>query len=94
MNKHKTAQGDTPLVFSSHSQQRMFKRGVVFTQIQLDRLHSALKILAGKGGKTAMVMLDETALVVSIKDWKVVTVIDRCGLREQAFTNIDSAIFA
>lgn len=82
------------LRFSSHSQQRMAKRGVSFSHKQLERLENALKTLVGKGSRTSVVMVDETALVVSVKDGMVVTVVDRSALRDQVFTNIDSAVFA
>ena len=47
-----------------------------------------------KGGRESLVMLDDTALVVSVKNDTVVTVVDREQLKNNVFTNIDSAVIA
>nr|WP_320048866.1 TIGR02530 family flagellar biosynthesis protein [uncultured Desulfuromonas sp.] len=80
--------------FSAHSRQRMMKRGLDFTAAQLARVEQALVTLKAKGSRTSVVMLDDAALVVSVPQSTVVTVVDREQLREQVFTNIDSAVFA
>ena len=80
--------------FSAHSRQRMIKRGLDFTNAQLARIEQALATLQAKGSRTSVVMLDDAALVVSVPQATVVTVVDREQLREQVFTNIDSAVFA
>lgn len=80
--------------FSAHSLQRMTKRGVSFSEQQLQRLQVALKTLIKKGSRTSVVMLDETALIVSVTQQRVVTVVEQSALKEQVFTQIDSAVFA
>ena len=39
-------------------------------------------------------MVDDLALVVSVKNRTVITVTDRDGLRDNVFTNIDGAVFS
>ena len=39
-------------------------------------------------------MVDNTAFVVSVKNRVVITAVDREGLKDQVFTNIDSAVLA
>ncbi|MDY0189094.1 MAG: hypothetical protein RBR22_00015 [Desulfuromonas sp.] len=80
--------------FSAHSLQRMAKRKLSFSEQQLTRLQEALKTLVKKGSRTSVVMLDETALIVSVRQHRVVTVVEQSALREQVFTQIDSAVFA
>ncbi|WP_321530426.1 TIGR02530 family flagellar biosynthesis protein [uncultured Desulfuromonas sp.] len=80
--------------FSAHSRQRMLKRGVQFSAGQLARIEEALITLQHKGSRTSVVMVDGAALVVSVPQATVVTVVDQAGLRDQVFTNIDSAVFA
>jgi flagellar operon protein len=60
----------------------------------MERLESALSQVSAKGGKESLVMLDDTALVVSVKNDTVVTVVDRDQLKNNVFTNIDSAVIA
>ncbi len=60
----------------------------------MQRLETAVSQLDAKGAKDSLVLLDQTALVVSVKNETVVTVVDRDQLKNNAFTNIDSAIIA
>jgi flagellar operon protein len=47
--------------------------------------------LAAKGGREAIVMLDTLAVVVSVTNRTVITAVDQDGMKDQVFTNIDSA---
>lgn len=80
--------------FSKHATDRMQSRGIKFNPSQIQRLQSAVSQVSAKGGKDSLVMLDETALVVSVKNDTVVTVVDREQLKNNVFTNIDSAVIA
>jgi len=80
--------------FSKHATARMESRGINFNTNQMQRLETALSRVSSKGGKESLVMLDDTALVVSIKNDTVVTVVDREQLKNNVFTNIDSAVIA
>lgn len=80
--------------FSRHAQQRMQQRGINFSPQQVERLEQAVSQVNAKGGRDSLVMLDETALVVSVKNNTVVTVADKEQLKQNVFTKIDSAIFA
>lgn len=82
------------LKFSKHAVDRMNSRGIAFSPGQLQRLEQAVAQVSAKGGKESLVMLDDTALVVSAKNDTVVTVVDKQNLKQNVFTNIDSAIFA
>jgi flagellar operon protein len=72
----------------------MESRGIAFDDNQMKRLESAVSQVGAKGGKESLVMLDDTALVVSVKNDTVVTVVDREQLKNNVFTNIDSAVIA
>lgn len=80
--------------FSKHAIERMQSRGIQFNSNQMQRLESAMTQVGAKGGNDSLVMLDNTALVVSVKNDTVVTVVDREQLRNNVFTNIDSAVIA
>ncbi len=76
--------------FSQHAQQRLATRSIKLDGQQLSRLQSAVGTLAEKGGRTSLVMLDDVAMIVSVPNRTVITVVPAA---EQAlFTNIDSAI--
>jgi len=78
--------------FSNHAIERMRSRGVSFTSDQMSKLEGAIKKAAEKGGRDSLVLMNDTALIVSVKNNTVVTVVDKNSLKENVFTNIDSTI--
>jgi len=80
--------------FSKHAVDRMNSRGIQFSPNQLQRIEQAVSQVEAKGGRESLVMLDDTALVVSVKNDTVVTVVDKEQLKNNVFTNIDSAVIA
>lgn len=80
------------LKFSNHAIDRMQARGVRFTPEELGRIESAVTKAEGKGAKNTLLLTDAAAMIVSIKDKTVVTVMDKTNLKENVFTNIDSTV--
>jgi flagellar operon protein len=80
--------------FSKHALDRMTERGISLSSRQIDRLNAAVEKAERKGLKESLVMVDDLALVVSVKNRTVITVTDRDGLRDNVFTNIDGAVFS
>lgn len=80
--------------FSKHALDRMTERGISLSSRQIDRLNAAIEKAERKGLKESLVMVDDLALVVSVKNRTVITVTDRDGLRDNVFTNIDGAVFS
>lgn len=80
--------------FSKHAAGRMESRGIRFNAEEITRLQSAVDQAHAKGARDSLVLLGETALVVSVQNNTVVTVMDKEGLRGNVFTNIDSAVIA
>jgi len=72
----------------------MESRGISFNTTDMNRIKNAVDQVGAKGGKDSLVLLDQTALVVSVKNNTVVTVMDKDTLKGNVFTNIDSAIIA
>ncbi len=82
------------LHFSKHALQRVERRGIQLEGQTLERLQSGVDRAAAKGSRDSVVFLDGTAFVVSVKNRTVVTAVDTEHMREQVFTNIDSAVIA
>lgn len=80
------------LKFSNHAVDRMQARGISFSPEQMAKIESAVSKAAGKGAKDTLLLTDTSALIVSVKDNTVVTVMDKGALKENVFTNIDSAV--
>lgn len=60
----------------------------------MDRLKGAVQKAASKGSRDALVLMDDFAMVVSVTNRTVVTVVDKENLKQNVFTNIDSAVIA
>jgi flagellar operon protein len=82
------------LKFSAHAQTRIQSRHIALDSARMERLQTAVQKAAGKGAKDALVLMDELAMVVSVTNKTVVTVVDRDNLKNNVFTNIDSAVIA
>lgn len=78
--------------FSNHAIERMRTRGINFTPEDVTRLNDAVTKAASKGSKDTLVLMNDSALIVSVKNKTVVTVMDKTALKENVFTNIDSTI--
>lgn len=78
--------------FSQHAQDRLRARNISFSANDLANLEGAVNNVAQKGGKESLVMMGDSALVVSIKNRTVVTAMDRTQMKGNVFTNIDSAV--
>lgn len=78
--------------FSNHAVERMQSRGIMFNPQDMQRLNEAVSKAAAKGSKDTLVLMNESALIVSVKNNTVVTVMDKNALKENVFTNIDSTI--
>ncbi|WP_051689538.1 hypothetical protein [Pelobacter seleniigenes] len=82
------------LSFSRHAKQRLEQRQLVLSPPEIARLERAVENLAGKGGKLSLVLLGQLAMVISIANAKVITVVGQEQLKQNVFTNIDSAVIA
>lgn len=82
------------LKFSRHALARVERRELQPTMEQIDRLNQGADLAASKGSRSAAVLVDQLAFVVAVPARTVVTAIDRSQMKEQIFTNIDSAVIA
>lgn len=80
------------LEFSNHAVERMSQRGISFTPDQMTKIENAARKASEKGSKEALIFSDESALIVSLKDNKIVTVMDKASMKDNVFTNIDSTV--
>lgn len=82
----------TPLKFSNHAIERMQLRGIRFDPTQLRKIDEAVQKAADKGARNTLLLAENSAMIVSVKDRTVVTVLDRAGMKDNVFTNIDSTV--
>jgi flagellar operon protein len=82
------------LRFSRHALQRVQRRSVPLDAATLGRLNEGVQRAAGKGSRASVVLVDGTAFVVSVTNKTVLTAVPQEHMKEQVFTNIDSAVIA
>jgi flagellar operon protein len=83
--------GSEPLRFSAHAMQRLQSRNITLTGDDVARMNAMADKAAAKGAKQSLFILRDTAMVVSIKNRTVITAVDQDSMKENVFTNIDSA---
>jgi len=82
----------TGIKFSQHALQRLQIRNIQFNKSDLDKLSNAVDKAAQKGSKDSLILMNNAALVVSVKNRTVITAMDGSSMKDNVFTNIDSAV--
>jgi flagellar operon protein len=80
--------------FSKHAAERVQRRGLGGDPQSVQRLEKGVELAAKKGSRAAVVMVDSTAYVVAPQNRTVITAVDQSQMKEQVFTNIDTAVIA
>jgi flagellar operon protein len=82
------------LQFSRHALERVQRRGIALDAETLGRLSEGVTRAAGKGSRDSLVLVDSTAFVVSVSNRTVITAVGSEHMKDNVFTNIDSAVIA
>lgn len=82
------------LKFSGHATARLKSRNIELDAAKMAKLADAVERAAAKGSRDSLVLMDNTAFVVSVKNRTVITAVDGASLKDNVFTNIDSAVIA
>ena len=82
------------LHFSRHALARVERRGIALDGTTLDRLAEGVGRAASKGSRDSLVLVDGTAFVVSVANNTVITAVGSEHMKDNVFTNIDSAVIA
>lgn len=82
----------TKLKFSAHAQTRLTSREIPLTPTDIGKLETAVEKASAKGAKESLIMLDDMAFIVSVPNRTVITAVSAAQLKENVFTNIDSAV--
>lgn len=80
--------------FSTHAQQRLQQRDITLGDDAVAKISDAVDRAQQKGSKESLVLLDDMAFVVSVKNRVVITAVDQPSMKQNVFTNIDSVVIA
>ncbi|MGE5591736.1 MAG: TIGR02530 family flagellar biosynthesis protein [Bacillota bacterium] len=80
------------LKFSSHAQARLQASQTRLSPTDLTRINDAVNRAAQKGARESLILMPDLALVVSVRNKTVITAVEGQRMKENIFTNIDSAV--
>jgi len=80
--------------FSNHAQQRLQQRDITLGDDDVAKINQAVYRAEQKGAKESLILLDDMAFVVSVKNRVVITAVDQPSMKQNVFTNIDSVVIA
>lgn len=86
------AQSARPLRFSAHAQERMERRGLSLGPAELRRIGDAVDEARSRGAREALILDDGYALIVSVPQRTVITVVAPDNTAPSVFTQIDTAV--
>jgi flagellar operon protein len=78
------------LKFSAHAQKRMESRNITINSDEKKKIEESVAKLRNKGCQDSVILSQDRAYVISIKNNTVVTIVDEGSLKDSVFTNIDS----
>ncbi len=80
--------------FSAHAQQRLAQASVELGPESLAKLAAAVDKAGKRGGKESLILLDDLAFVVSVRNRTVITAVGADRMSDSVFTQIDSVVIA
>lgn len=80
------------LKFSAHAKERLALRNINLSEEDLSRMNDAVNKAASKGARQSLLVMDNQAFIVSVTNRTVITALDGGSMKENVFTNIDSAV--
>ena len=80
------------ITFSKHANERLASRNINLDAEQMERLNKGVMQAKEKSIKESLVMMDNIAFIVNVKNNTVVTAMDQTTNDSNVFTNIDGAV--
>ena len=83
---------DSQLKFSKHAANRLSERNIELSDGVINRLNAGMQAAGQKGINESLVMVDQLAFIVNVKNQTVITALDGNDPKGNVFTNIDGAV--
>ncbi len=85
--------GKSAVQFSNHAIKRVESREIDVTENDtLQKINKGVELTSQKGCGQSLILIDNTAYIVSVENNKVITTVSQADLKENVFTNIDSTV--
>lgn len=83
---------DSLVRISHHAGVRLQQRGIELKPEQMSKIQSAIEKAAAKGAKESLILMDNMAMIVNVRSKTIVTAMDGAAMKDNVFTQIDSAV--
>lgn len=83
---------DSRVTFSKHANERLESRNINLSDAQIDRLNRGVMQAKEKSINESLVMMDNIAFIVNVKNNTVITAMEQETEDGNVFTNIDGAV--
>jgi flagellar operon protein len=80
------------VALSTHAQATLQAEGIELTPMDLDRIGKGIDQLADEGGREGLLVGEKAAFVVSVPNRTITSAVARDEVRDNVFTQIDSAL--
>ncbi len=80
------------LKFSKHASARLEDRNIELSDSQMNRLNAGMQKANEKGINESLVLMDQMAFIVNVKNNTVITAMNEAEVKDNVFTNIDGAV--
>ncbi|AFA49275.1 TIGR02530 family flagellar biosynthesis protein [Acetobacterium woodii] len=81
------------VTFSKHASVRKEQRNIEVTEDDLEKLSDACDQAQEKGINNTLIMMDDSAFIVSAANKRVITVMDKNEMKNKLFNDIEGAVF-
>lgn len=80
------------LQFSNHCLKRLEQNDIHLSAEQVAKLKDAVQKVEMKGSRDSCIVMDNMAFIVNVVNRTVITVVEGQRMKDNVFTNIDSAV--
>lgn len=91
-NDYEVKKTTSGVIFSKHANERLNSRHIELDVSQLKRLNDGIEQARSKNINESLVMMDNLAFIVNVRNNTVVTALDQGSEASHVFTNIDGAV--
>ncbi|NOZ74608.1 MAG: hypothetical protein GXO90_04430 [FCB group bacterium] len=84
-----TLRENRELRFSAHALKRLGNRGIELNSTAINRLEEGVKKMESKGARNSLILMDDNAFIINVKNRVVVTALEKNSTQGNVFTNID-----
>ena len=80
------------LIFSKHALEQIQHRDIKLDEAGIKKLNEGVHNARAKGIRESLMLMDNVAYVVSVKNATVITALEAAETKNHVFTNIDGAV--